>query len=227
MPTTPTSYVYLGDEGSHNVPYEIDVLNEGPYAPQQFVGIQQGVPTGPQPIFYVYGIGVVRAGAWSLSTASGIPVHGVKMVDSTAAEVAGHPGYFAERGWMIPPPLTPGTAYYGQVKWVGQLAELTQAFAFTTAIATNLIGLSYRYGSRFVRAESEAPGGVLIFSRSERTVRASIASRGGALKFRENFPVSRLHSGRWRACASSGGGSTGYQLKKQCLPLTVRHGRVL
>jgi hypothetical protein len=225
-PTTPASYVYLGDEGPRNVPREIDVAGEGPFAPQQLIGIPQGTPTGPQPIFYVYGIGVVHAGTWSLSTAAGAPVQGVKIVDSAAATTAGHPGYFPERGWMIPPPLKPGTAYNGQVKWVGEQGELTQTFAFTTAIATNLIGIGYHLGSRLVRAESQAPGGVLVFSRRGRTVRSPIASRGQALGFTENFPVSRLGSGRWRACVSSGGGTTGYQSKNECLPLTVRHGRV-
>ncbi len=225
MPESPETYAYLGDEGPRNVPYEIDAVGEGPYAPQQFVDIRQGQPTGPQPILYILGLGVVHAGAWSLQTSSGATVPNVKMVDSAAAAAAGHPGYFPERAWMVPPPLQPATSYSGSVTWIGTAGQVTQDFSFTTVTAKNLLGLYY--SENILHAQSEAPGGSIVFSKRGRRFRVQIATRGGALAYERVFRLSLLGPGTWHVCAASGGGTTGYEAKKECLTISIRHHRVV
>ncbi len=225
-PSTPTTYVFLGDEGARNVPAEIDVNAETPYAPQQFVGIEQGQPTGPEPQFFVFGYGPVNASAWSLTTAAGAAVPGVKMADNAAVEAHG----FAEEskyegGWMIPPPLKPGTRYDGAVTWTSGRGQITQTFSFTTAFGENSIELYYT--PRAVHAGSVAPGGHVVFYRHGHTLRIPITTRSSTGRYESTFPVSRLAAGTWRVCVHSGGGSSGYQPKKTCVPLYVRNGRTL
>jgi len=227
-PTTPTTYAYLGDEGPRNVPTEIDVTNESPEAPQQFVGLEQGQPTGPQLQFFVYGLGPVNASVWSLTTAAGSAVPDVKMADNASVIAHGFgPVSKYEGGWMIPPPLKPGTRYDGTVTWTSDRGQITQTFSFTTAVAENLIGLYYHQGARVVHGQSDAPNGYLVFSRGGHKLRAAIKSRSGALRYKTTFPLSRLANGTWRVCAFSGGGSSGYQPKKFCTPLRVANGRAV
>lgn len=200
------------------MPYKLDVIGEGPYAPQQLVGIPQGHPTGPQPIFYVLGLGDVHAAVWSLQTAGGVVVPGVKMVDSAAAAAAGHPGYFSERGWMVPPVLQPNTAYTGSVTWDGTLGQLTQAFSFTARMAPNVIGLYYR--ANVLHAESEAPGGYVEMTRRGHMRRVPIPRRLSTYEATVRF--ARLPSGVWRFCAVRGGDDSGYEAGMKCLTVRVR-----
>src|SRR4051812_43305066 len=55
QPAEPAMYAYTGNLGRTDVPTSIVVSGEGPYAPQEAVGIPQGVPTGPQILFLIGG----------------------------------------------------------------------------------------------------------------------------------------------------------------------------
>jgi hypothetical protein len=134
-PSTPTAYTFFSELGPSAAQPSIDVDGEGPFAPQEVVGISQGTPTGPQPIFYVLGAGRVRAVSWSLTDQStGETVPDVHLVDSYAAQAAGDdPSIMWNNAVMIPPVLEPGTVYDGQAKFTGDSgACLTETFSFAT-----------------------------------------------------------------------------------------------
>ncbi len=144
QPASPTFYAFLSDAGPGAVPAQETVEGEGPFAPQNAVGIPEGTPTGPQPLLYALGFpgeqlnpgDSVHAQSWSLSTAAGARVPGVKMADEKAVAAYGYPGYMAVGGVMVPPPLQPATTYRGRVVWQGPSGHTaTQSFSFTTAPA--------------------------------------------------------------------------------------------
>lgn len=125
--SSPTYYAWLSDDGPGSVPATETVEGEGPFAPQQAVGIPQGTATGPQPLLYALGLPGEsfnsfpetdpHALSWSLATAAGRPVTGVKFVDDSVSAAYGYPGYIPGGGVMVPPPLTPGVTYDGSVLW--------------------------------------------------------------------------------------------------------------
>lgn len=134
-PTTPTGYTFFSELGPAAVPSSIDVQGEGPFAPQQLAGISEGTPTGPQPIFYVLGVGQVRAASWSLTDRStGVAVPGVSLVDSYDAQSQGYdPTIMWNNAVMIPPVLQPGTIYDGQARFTGDGGTcVTESFSFAT-----------------------------------------------------------------------------------------------
>jgi hypothetical protein len=134
-PSRPTAYTFFSELGPDAVPPSIDVDGEGPFAPQQLAGISQGTPTGPQPIFYVLGVGQVRAASWSLTDEStGEAVPGVHLVDSYDAQAAGYdPTIMWNTAVMVPPVLQPATEYAGMARLTGDGgACLNESFAFAT-----------------------------------------------------------------------------------------------
>src|SRR4051794_13514223 len=52
-PAQATFYAYTGNLGRTGVPHRVTVGREGPYAPQEAVGIPQGVATGPNILFFI------------------------------------------------------------------------------------------------------------------------------------------------------------------------------
>ncbi len=134
-PSQPTAYTFYSELGPDAVQPSIDVQGEGPYSPEQLVGISQGTPTGPQPIFYLLGMGRVRAVSWSLTdTATGAAVPDVSIVTSYQAQAAGDdPDYLWNNGVMITPVLTPATVYDGEAEFTGDGGScLEETFAFAT-----------------------------------------------------------------------------------------------
>ena len=119
-PPTPSFYAYTGNLGPQRVPPREVVCCEGPYAPQQAVGIDQGVPTGPNILFFTSGFGFNNhAASYSLTGPGGAPVD-VRFVDSTTPPPPQGGGYkaFYTGGDMIPvQPLDPFTDYTATVTW--------------------------------------------------------------------------------------------------------------
>jgi len=145
QPVAPTFYAFVSDAGPSAVPDQEIVEGEGPFAPQNAVGIAEGTPTGPQPLLYALGFpgeqlnpsDSVHAVSWSLRTASGAAVPDVRMADEKAVAAYGYPGYMAVGGAMVPPPLQPGTTYRGRVIWQGPTGRTaTQTCSFSTAPAS-------------------------------------------------------------------------------------------
>ena len=119
-PPTPSFYAYTGNLGPQHVPPREVVCCEGPYAPQEAVGIPQGVPTGPDILFFTSGFGFHNhATSFSLTGPGGAPVD-AKLVDSTTPPPDGQ-SYkaFSTGGDLIPvQPLDPFTDYTATVTWV-------------------------------------------------------------------------------------------------------------
>jgi hypothetical protein len=137
-PAQPSLYAYTGNLGRTNVPPREVVCCEGPYAPQEAVGIDQGVPTGPNILFFTQGFGNTNhalPGSFSLTGPAG-PVE-VKFVDSTTPPPPKGGGYkaFQTGGDMIPvQPLGGFTDYTASVTWVNDdnAEQMQQSVKFTT-----------------------------------------------------------------------------------------------
>lgn len=138
-PPTPTFFAYTGNLGPTDVPPREVVCCEGPYAPQEAVGINQGVPTGPNILFFTRGFGFNNhAASYSLTGPGGNPVE-VKFVDSTTQPPPQGQGYkaFYTGGDMIPvQPLAAFTDYTATVTWHNDddnsAAEMPQTVSFKT-----------------------------------------------------------------------------------------------
>jgi hypothetical protein len=114
------------------------VCCEGPYAPQEAVGIPQNTPTGPNIIFTNQGFGYSKnhAVSYSLTGPGGAPVE-AKFVDSNTPPPDGQ-SYraFNLGGDMIPVhPLDPFTDYTAHVTWHNDdqsVPDQTQTVPFKT-----------------------------------------------------------------------------------------------
>jgi hypothetical protein len=138
-PPTPVFYAYTGNLGPQRVPPREVVCCEGPYAPQEAVGIDQGVPTGPNILFFSRGFGFNNhAASFSLTGPGGAPVE-AKFVDSTTQPPPQGQGYkaFYTGGDLIPvQPLDPFTDYTATVVWANDddpgAPQQTQVVPFKT-----------------------------------------------------------------------------------------------
>ena len=130
-------YAYTGNLGRVDVPPSERVQGEGPYAPQEAVGIPQGTLTGPNILFFVDGFGSTNhATSFSLTGPGGTVVE-TKMVDSTTPPPDGQ-SYraFQTGGDMIAVhPLDAFTDYTATVMWHNDDtgAEMPQTVSFKTA----------------------------------------------------------------------------------------------
>ena len=133
----PTLYAYTGNKGRTDVPTSITVNGEGPYAPQEAVGIPQGVPTGPQILFLTDQFGAANhATSFSLKGPGGGEVE-AKLVDSTTPPPDGN-SYkpFNAGGDLIPVhALDPFTTYEVSITWQDDNTGLVtpQTLSFKTA----------------------------------------------------------------------------------------------
>src|SRR5436305_1590367 len=83
-PAAPVFYAFTSDTGRTGVPFREVVAGEGPYAPQEAVGIPQGVPTGPDILFFSQAFGNSdRAVLFNLIDSASKRAVEVKFVDST------------------------------------------------------------------------------------------------------------------------------------------------
>jgi hypothetical protein len=220
-PATPTFAAFFSDEGPLAVPATETVEHEGPFAPQELVGVPQGRPTGGQVILYAEGMGPeVHAVSWHLIEADGTAVSHVKLADDAAASAAGYPGYLAGVGVVIPPRLKPRTEYDLNVVWEepGGLTA-TQALSFRTGGYANRLQL-YGKGS-YLYGDSAAPRGILEAWRGGHTVRAMISTRKGPLGYRGRIALSTLAEGHWQVCVASGGIATAFQAQRWCGILAI------
>jgi hypothetical protein len=146
MPVRPHFYSFTGDLGPSAVPTGELIPDETPFSPEEVAGIRTG-ETGPVLILYALGLAgeeVIRVppsvtvASYSLSTAGGARIHGIRLVDAkTIDRWDGHrfAGEFHDgTAFLIPPKLRPATTYRVRIGWKsaagGQAA--TQRFSFRT-----------------------------------------------------------------------------------------------
>jgi hypothetical protein len=184
-PAQPTFYAFTSDTGRVGVPFREVVAGEGPYAPQEAVGIDQGVPTGPNIIFFAQGFGSSNhAVLYSLTSADGRAVE-VKLVDSTTEPPPKGNGFkaFTTGGDMIPvQPLWPATSYTAKVLWQNDDSgqNLPQSVTFTTAGEARSVTLSLsKKLSKSRRTTLSAPAAAVG---QRASVRIQLAKKGKSLK---------------------------------------------
>src|SRR4051794_18954476 len=183
QPASPKLYAYTGNLGRENVPTSITVNGEGPYAPQEAVGIPQGTPTGPQILFFTEGFQQNHAVSFSLVGPGGSPVE-AKLVDSTTQPPPGE-SYkpFRAGGDLIPVnALDPFTEYTATVLWHDDSsgAEATQTVKFKTAGLQRAVAL--KLSKKLVRGRKAvltAPGEAVG---QQATVRIQTQKRGRKAK---------------------------------------------
>jgi hypothetical protein len=135
-PPAPAFYAYTGDLGRTEVPPTVTVQGEGPYAPQEAVGIRQGVPTGPNILFFIQGFGSSNhavPGSFSITGPDG-PVD-ARMVDSSTPPPAGQTyRAFDSGGDLIPvEPLEPFADYNVAITWENDSGQqMPQTLSFKT-----------------------------------------------------------------------------------------------
>ena len=142
---SPTFFAFTSAQGRAQTPVSETVIGEGPFAPQQKVGIREGVTTGPNII--VYAEGFTGEGQWAADPASTQPeIVSVSLLGPTgpvkqvlfvnAGKLAGlaAPGV----AFVIPClPLAPATTYRATVVWhvASSGQQATQTFSFKTVRA--------------------------------------------------------------------------------------------
>jgi hypothetical protein len=185
-PGQPTFYAYTGDLGRTGVPFRVVVAGEGPYAPQEAVGIPQGVPTGPNILFFTEGFGSSNhAVLFNLIAAGG---HGadVKLVDATTPPPPKGNGYqaFTTGGDMIPvKPLLPATSYTANVIWRnddnGQQTPQSVPFRTSGKLRSLTLSLSKNLSKSGRKATLKAPAEAV---KQGASVRIQMAKKGKSPK---------------------------------------------
>jgi hypothetical protein len=219
-PTTPTFAAFLSDRGPEHVPTTETIYGEGPFAPQQLVGIPLGKPTGGQIILYPEGLGEdPQALSWALTEEAGNEVRNVKLVGDSQAAAAGYPEYLVGVAIVIPPPLRANTKYGLTVEWEGSGILATQTLTFTTGPAQNRIRVFFKSG--YIYGEDDARGATLTASRGKRRLRSTLTTRTSSGRYQGKISLRRLSPGGWQLCVSGGGGSSGYEFGHQCEGISV------
>ena len=185
-PASPVFYAYTSDTGRAGVPFRVVVAGEGPYAPQEAVGIPQGVPTGPNILFFTSAFGSSNHAVLYGMTGPGGRAVNVKLVDSTTPPPpkGGSFQAFTTGGDMIPvDPLLPATSYTAKVVWHNDNSgeNAPQSVPFTTAgqARTLTLSLSKKLSSKGRKATLKAPADAVGRSAS---VRIQLAKKGKSLK---------------------------------------------
>ena len=201
-PPQPIFYAFTGDTGRAGVPFREVVAGEGPYAPQEAVGIPQGVPTGPNILFFTSGFGSSNHAALYGLTGPGGRAVDVKFVDSTTPPPpkGGTFQAFTTGGDMIPvDPLLPATSYTAKVLWHNDDtgANAPQTVTFTTAgkLRTLVLSLSKKL-SKSRRATLSAPAAAVGRRASVRIQLAKkVSSKSLTLKRTQSIKVPRPSKG--------------------------------
>jgi hypothetical protein len=185
-PASPVFYAFTSDTGRTGVPHREIVDGEGPYAPQEAVGIPQGVPTGPNILFFIEGFGNTNHAVLYNLVGPGKRGVDVKFVDSTTQPPSGNTyKAFSTGGDMIPvKPLLPATSYTANVVWKnddsGQTSPQSVSFKTDGNARTLALSLSKKL-SKSRRATLTAPPETTV-EPQRATVRIQLAKKGKSLK---------------------------------------------
>jgi hypothetical protein len=195
-PPAPAFYAYTGNLGRTDVPPIVTVLGEGPYAPQEAVGIPQGRATGPNILFFSEGFGSTNhavPGSFSITGPDG-PVE-ARMVDSTTQGPGGSGPVFDTGGDLIPvKPLVPLTNYDVAVTWESDTGQqMPQTLSFKTGGFLRALKLSLaRKLSRGRKAKLTVPFEAVG---QKATVKISASRKTIVLKRKQSIKVPRAPRG--------------------------------
>ena len=214
-------YTYPGD-GRSDV-YASEVAGELPFVPGQFVGLPAGTGTGP----YLY---VLPDGPWishwnnqpRLTAASLTGPAGqveVRMIDNTNPNIA---GYLPRGSGMVIPvkPLRSNANYTATATLSGGGDTLSKTWSFKTLGLENNVSIDVEpqnNGSLSLIISSDAPNPTLTLTAGERELTAKLRKRSDGYL----ASLAGVAPAVYQACASSGGGDSGYQQAKVCEKVTV------
>ncbi len=220
-PALPAFFSWVSASGPQDVPTSEVVSHEGPFAPQQLVGIPQGKPTGEQIFVYAEGMGEESEPvSWTLSESDGNRIAGVRMAVERQAQERGAAGFLPDVGVLVPPVLRPETEYTLAVIWqAGVFPPQTQTVSFQTGIGDNVLGLFVR--ADVLYGESEAPNGALTLVSGSSRVRVRLGSYPVGGFYRTRLRLGRLHSGLWKVCIASGGHDSLFRAARRCADLSI------
>jgi len=177
-------YAYTSNTGRVDVPPSVTVQGEGPYAPQEAVGIAQGVTTGPNILLFVDGFGSTNhATSFSVTGPGGGEVE-TKMVDSTTPPPDGNTYRAFQTGGdlIVVNPLDAFTDYTATVMWhnddTGE--ERAQTVAFKTA--GFLRGLKLTLAKKLARGRKAKLGADAEAVGQKATVKIQTRKRGRKAK---------------------------------------------
>jgi hypothetical protein len=218
-PASWLTYTYPGP-GTAGHRFE-ETASESPFTPGERVGIPQGTMTGPY--LYVmfdgpFASAKATAGAATLTGPSGAV--DLAVVDNTTS---GAGSYLPPGIELIPRrPLRPRTTYTASIRATleaqtaaGTVQQpVSHAWTFTTGARPNDVTVQLarnhrRPSSAELSVHSLAPNLVVVLSGPGGAVVRPALDRGDGIV---RLPV----PGRWRACATSGGGSTEYETRSRC-----------
>jgi hypothetical protein len=181
----PLFYAYTGDTGRSGVPFRVVVNGEGPYAPQEAVGIAQGVPTGPNILFFTDGFGSTNHAILYNLIGPGNHAVDVKLVDSTTPPPGGN-SYkpFNRGGDMIPvKPLDPLTTYTANVIWHNDDSGEEKPQSVTFKTSGQLRGLTLSLSKKLSKSGRKATLKAPVEAVGEHaSVRIQLAKKGKSLK---------------------------------------------
>jgi hypothetical protein len=213
---TPTAAGVVTYPGDGTTTYADEVPAESPFTPEDILGMPSGVRTGPN--LYVYLWGPVLDDYWtaakiSVAAATLTGPDGplpLRWVDATTPKIG--PYLPPASGILVPPPLLHGATYTAGV----QFSDGTQhTWTFHTALKTNTLqirGAAARTGGLGrIDVYSTAPNVTLRLTRQGVVLRVHAQRIAGGLRV-----MSRLVRPGTVACATSGGGSTGYVAERVC-----------
>jgi hypothetical protein len=216
--------------------YHRETASESPFVPGQFIGLRAGTQTGPHLYVLAWGAPSGQITSASLTGPSG-PLE-VRTVDNTTRSSLGDLGGYLPAGGILIPvrPLAPGTTYAASVAFTpSQQPPLTVAWTFATAVAANTMSTSLRRRGRAVLPRglpakqritlnvlTAAPNATLTMNGPHPPRVAQAATRHVAVgeDWRSEFRFN-LTAGLWTACASSGGGTSGYRPLQRCRMIRV------
>jgi hypothetical protein len=206
---TPTFYAYTSNTGRKDVPTSINVNGEGPYAPQEAVGIPQGVSTGPQILFFTDQFGAANhATSFSLKGPGGSAVE-AKLVDSTTPPPNGE-SYkpFNSGGDLIPVhPLDPFTTYDVAVTWQDDNTGVVtpQTLSFKTAGFQR--GLTLKLSRKLAKGRKATLSAPAEATGQKATVKIAVARKGHKAKTVSTKKISLKRSQKIKTPKKPKGGS--------------------
>lgn len=129
-PVNPTLLPYPGGRAP-NAPH-LQSAAESPFVPGDFVGLRQGVTTGPHLYVMAFGAGRGRLTAASLSGPGG-PVS-VRTVDNETSSSVGNIGAYLPPGGIVIPvaPLAQNSAYTASASFTDGVEKLSRTWSFRT-----------------------------------------------------------------------------------------------
>ena len=230
-PPSPRMFTYPGDGTSFIYPSER--AGESPDVPAVLAGdLPRNATTGPYLMIFSWGTGAGR-----LTNASVVGPSGPVSLFTYDAHTPGAGGFIGPGGMLLPVnPLRGLTTYRADATFTPDDsggAAMPVSWSFKTAGTPNWLrlntGVMPRSGGRILMSVGSPVPNVATVRITGPGARNKKLNLGKPLvshyettEYAFNRSLPGFRPGRWRVCATSGGGTTGYEVKKVCKSFRVR-----